>query len=285
MYTDLASEIVIPKTPKNTDLSSRIRTIVPKVATISKSEDLRRIAMLVEQLEAVLAPEALTDTEKAKLTKELKKVLRTRYIRVFFNVLTSRCNNYKNGIKQQGRQVKMAAVLRVHYGDQVNKLVTGLVEKMKDGSSVMCVGCSKQETPITSMCESCVVLDPRDINMEQFSLDHWYEQEKVNAEMKRYIEHLGNNPKDFPAVQEFIEKHGAQMLHGFASYVSQYYEEPAESELQKEIGIMLTKVINMDQYRDDLFGSNVYLRCKTCDKISKPAKFHPDVPKGRYCKE
>ncbi len=231
-----------------------------KKMEVDEKNNCARICLLANEMHNITNTRPLTDAEQTKLKKELKKVFQPRY------------NNYKNGTTSKGRQVQEPATLRFHYTTQLTKKIDDLCEQMKDGRSVLCNGVSSGDSK-NDTCEWSHVINPHELHMENFILDHWYEKEKFNTVMATCLDTICKSK-----YIHYTEGRGILT----AAYIKQHFNDPAETDVQKTIMAYLVKHIDIELYKDDLYGDNLVLRCQECNKKSKPSTKHP-VPSGdRY---
>lgn len=248
------------ETPEETILSNKLLLLAKKTSDLKNRGNLEKISHLIQELEKVFDENvSLSKTEKEALETTLKKTLQPRF------------NNYKNGTKQKGTQVKPPATLKIHYRKQLNDRVTSMMNVFSEGKTITCCGISSKDQS-TSKCPECNSLNPRDLKLSNFTLDHYIEQDSVNVTMENCIKSI-----DDP----FLKKHGLtnDTILGF---VKKNFKEPPKTELQKELYTLLEKKINLNLYREDLYGKNLYFRCTQCNTKSKSRKNHPEIKPDRY---
>lgn len=234
-------------------------------------EELDRLRAVVERNEEDDSPElrrALVQTRGLASSLVLVPPERRELIRIAKKVadsLSTRCNNYKNGTIAKGVQIKPPATLRVHYAVHVAARTETLCDVLQTGRLVPCCGVSTRRCTVT-VCGHGTALDPHSLRMELLRLDHWYTQDHIATSMLHCL-------------QQVCERPGAPYT---AEECMRRFTDQPRDRLQREMKNHLEQHLDMAKYRDDLFGSNLYLRCATCDKESKTTLNHPLLALNRY---
>lgn len=240
-----------------TDIVKRI-----EMGDISKEDKDKLLNSYKEIKEIEIIYKPLNKTEKDDLKRELRTIMQPRF------------NNYKNGTKKAD-----GAILKVHYSQRIIKTINFLVQKMIDGSPYYaCCGVCTPDNP-NGICKHNEFLKPRgDTNIFNFVFDHFIEQNTINLEMKYCIEQLlKENP-----IKTYI-KDNSVPPDEFVDHCKKNYKVYTEKKPQNEISKLLDHFLDLRRYENDLYGSNLYLRCRKCDTESKP--YHPKYDKkGIYLK-
>jgi hypothetical protein len=249
-------------------LTGELLNLSRKLETVNLDDNaIRKTSYHVEELKEIImvSVRPLNKGEEGELKINLKLILQPRF------------NNYKNGTKQNSRQIKNSATLRVHYTYYLNSKIEEYIIKMKGGKGITCNGISSQKAPISD-CYIGSILDPRKLNMTDFILDHYIEQNNLNKAMIFCLTELGKNQC---TTGPFLKKHNINQ-EGFCDYIMENFREPPKTLLEKELSEFLENHINLALYRDDLYGNNIYLRCHNCNVRSKSKDTHMKIEDRRY---
>ena len=236
-----------------------LQSYKPDETNFERWEDCLKILAITDEMDAIMNTHTLDDDEQKDLSKSLKSVIRPRY------------NNYKNGTKSKGKILKESATLKLHYDNEVDTKVAAMCDSMKNGRSILCSGVSSESEKTGDLCLWSHTLDPHDLHMERFILDHWYEQDKINKTMRECIDRI--------CVSEDYSEGRGDLT---STYIVKYFHDPCKTTVQKTIMNYLDIHLDLELYRDDLYGDNLVMRCHECNKLSKSPTKHPKPEVDRY---
>ncbi len=215
---------------------------------------LRTVLQRVKEMQQRLDINPLRKKDRETLRAKLTTVYRTRY------------NNYKNGTKVRGEQVRPPATLRVHYTAELEERVSAMCRAMATGHALQCCGVVSPENANGQPCPTLCALDPRDLHPEQFPLDHWFEQDRINEAMRLCLEQV-------------CEGHETYTV----AHVRTHYKETPRTEAQRKLHEFVHSHLDIELYRRDLYSvDNLFLRCIACTTASKPTRLHPQPANDRY---
>lgn len=231
---------------KNDALLERIRILTDSIILLSESDKRReQIELLLDQIEAVLNQKLLTKEDQEEYFRRLDKMIRPRF------------GNYKK-----------PCPLKIHYSSKVDGKILELVEK----GYFPCSGtCSPEEESIP--CRNNLIFDPLQTDLVVLEFDHWLEKSEIYEEMRKSLENL-------ILTEEFLSQFPLAQYD--PAYVKKYFRDPPANARNRAIYKLVESQINLDLYRDDLYGSNIKVRCKLCHNACKSSSFHPSIKRGRY---
>jgi hypothetical protein len=224
-----------------------------EVATVAgtDTEEMQRALLRLRDIRQLFRLRPLDERERIRLRKKIQTTLRTR------------SNNYKMGTVVQGVRGGQAT-LKLHYAEKVRQKLDQMCGVLYAGQPLPCSGVSSPDAP-RGVCASMSLLDPHNLAMESFHSDHWYEQDSINRAM---LEALGDVCE---GEQRFT-----------VAFVRAHLRDPADSDASRDVLAFLQPRVDLERYRDDLFGSNLYLRCTACTKLCLSSRLHPQAGIDRY---
>jgi hypothetical protein len=244
-------------------IAKNLVLISEKVKTMS-NQDLEKIFYHITEIESLLKPPK--ELEIISLKKELTRILQPRF------------NNYKNGTMKDNVVMRPPATLKVHYKHQLTQRVKNMITMFLKEDKIHCCGISSPTNPI-SKCSKYSHIDPRHLNLHQFTLDHYIEQDSINKSMENCLRLLVVHKKE--EVDEFQKKEG-KSEEEIISFLKRNFKEPPKTYLQVNVFNFINNNIDLNLYKLDLYGENLYFRCVDCNKESKSRKKHPNISETRY---
>lgn len=231
-----------------------------KTATLIEKNQYGYLMGLVNDMTRCIGPRVLTENELRSTRNALSRMIQPRF------------NNYKMGTKQKTLRIGNAT-LRVHYRSYLDQKIDEMCAILGRGESIYCSGISSVENKI-GLCKDYSRLDPHDLRPEEFILDHWLEQVNINECMADNLNTIYERDLKENVLPDLYTPR----------IIKAHYHEPYTGKISITalIGVYLSTRINLEKYRDDLFGSNLILRCHTCNKASKSPKMHPEPEPDRY---
>lgn len=231
---------------ENDKLVERIMTLTESIVLLDENDERReQIKPLLDQIEFVLKEKVLSEDQQNDYFQRLDKMIRPRF------------GNYKK-----------PCPLKIHYRSKVDGKILELVEK----GYFPCSGtCSSQESSIA--CTNNLIFDPLKTDLVVLEFDHWLERSAIYEEMKKSLEKL-------VLTKEFLKE--CPLAENDTAYVKKYFRDPPTNARNKAIYKLVDSQINLDLYRDDLYGSNIIVRCKLCHNACKSSSNHPLLIEGRY---
>lgn len=215
-------------------------------ATDARMDAMEKLVLEMENL-------FIDKKEEIVLTEGEKELYRIK-----LNVLLpSRFNNYKQ-----------KSPLPIHY----RILINDIIEKMLDKGKFECSGISSSTDPVSQKCPNQFRFTPNNLVLLEF--DHWYERSDIYQEIEKAIEEI-------IGCREYLENF-PNAQNAPVSYLKTNFSDPPKNKLRREIHEFISLRINLNLIRDDLYGSNIYMRCTLCHSACKSSNFHPTLQRGRY---
>jgi hypothetical protein len=229
-----------------TTLKERILALSDNVNDLD-DEMVSKMNKLIDMMERLALYKPLSDEEAAIYRKVVAKMIPPRF------------NNYKKD-----------SPLKLHYRDVVDDKVDEIVALSQQTSSICSGVCTPQLA--TAPCLNAFDFDARDPQLVLLEFDHWLERDAIYREISRCL-------KEIVIPQTFIEQYPGASDVG---YVMKNFEDPIRTVLQRDIYNMLNDLLNLPLMIDDLYGSNIFIRCKACHTACKSSANHPRMTEGRY---
>lgn len=239
-------ESVVTKDDDDEDLLDRIGELGDLIKELEIGDEKReKVIMLLDQIEFTLKEKVLTDSEKQEYFERLDKMIRPRF------------GNYKK-----------KCPLKIHYSDMVD-------EKIHDIVSAGYYPCQGICSPLIkcSPCRNNLVFDPLVSDLVILEFDHYLEKSQIYEEMERQLTKI-------VYTEEFLQQ--CPLAQNDPGYIKKYFKDPQTNERNKAIYKLVNEQVNLQLYKDDLYGSNITVRCKLCHNACKSHTHHPSVQAGRY---
>lgn len=243
----IAREMEKAKEEKEDSLGERLRELADRIDEAS-GDELKELEGLITLLERIVLNEVqiMSDEEDVAYKMRVRKMIPPRFA------------NYK---KQ--------CPLGVHYHGMIDKKVDDLVE----WGYCPCLGtCSPTKKAIP--CRNHLLFHPLESDLVILEFDHWLERSDIYSEMKRSLYQI-------KMTEEFL----AICPHAIddpVTYIKKYFLDPPTNETNGAIFKLVSEQIDLNLYRDDLYGSNIVVRCKLCHNACKSSTHHPQMNEGRY---
>lgn len=225
-----------------TTLKERLVALSESVDALDEDDPVMN--RLIEMMNRLVLQRPLTDDEKDAYRKQVLKMIPPRF------------NNYKKDCP-----------LKIHYRDVVDEKADAIVAQS------ICHGICTSQTS-TTPCLNAFDFDARDPQLVLLEFDHWLERDAIYRELRRSLDVI-----QIP--QSFLDQY-PNAVDDPMGYVLKNFKDPCATILQRDIYNMLYDLLNLPLLIDDLYGSNIYIRCKACHTASKSPANHPAIIQGRY---
>jgi hypothetical protein len=225
-----------------TTLKERLLTLSEHVDALDQDDPVMN--RLIDMMNRMVLHRPLTDYEKNAYREKVLKMIPPRF------------NNYKKDCP-----------LKIHYRNVVDEKADAIVAQS------ICNGICSSRVP-TTPCLNAFDFDTRNPQLVLLEFDHWLERDAIYRELRRSLDEI-----QIP--QDFLDKY-PKAVDNPIEYILKNFKDPRETVLQGDIYNMLYNLLNFPLLIDDLYGSNIYIRCNACHTASKSSANHPIINQGRY---
>lgn len=228
------------------DLSDRLGRIMYQITELEVDDERReKVMQLLDQIEFTLKEKRLTYLEKDEYFVRVEKMIRPRF------------GNYKK-----------KCPLKIHYSDMVDEKIHEIVEA---GYSPCKGTCSPVMESIP--CRNNLIFDPLVTDLVVLEFDHYLEKSQLYEEMEKQLGKI-------VYTEEFLKE--CPLAENDTGYIRKYFKDPPTNQRNRAIYKLVNQQVNLQLYKDDLYGSNIKVRCKLCHNACKSSVNHPQVEEGRY---
>ncbi len=194
--------------------------------------------------------------DKHQLLKENGNIVKER--------IRSRLKKYKHWLPS----VKKFTGLKINDNKE---FIDQIYKRIIDGYS--CPGVANDENACDQFCPEKMKLKYLS-EFKSWIFDHYYRQEQIQRSLNSSLNYI---------IEKFPEKWLDDLSFSTINEKSAYLKRQWNKQYSENVYLYLETYFNFEKYADDLFGTNLFIRCIKCEQNS--LTYHPNFESLRYIKQ